>query len=64
MSNLSISLKQQYLYCCEAPRQYAVRRTVERNALRDLLDEIRKEKAGEWARAAFNGKNKNRNKEK
>jgi len=48
----------------DAKAEDAVRRTVERNSLRDLLDEIRKEKAGEWARAAFNGKDKNPNKEK
>ena len=31
----------------------AVRRVVERDALRDLLEEFRKESSGEWARAAL-----------
>ena len=42
----------------DAKADEAVRRTVERNALRDLLEEIRKEKDGEWARAALDGKDK------
>jgi len=42
----------------DAKADEAVRRTVERNALRDLLEEIRKEKDGEWARAALEDKDK------
>ena len=33
----------------------AVRRAVERDALRDLLDECRKASSGEWDIAALNG---------
>ena len=36
----------------------AVRRTVERNALRDLLDDIRKEESGDLAMAALKNKDK------
>ena len=42
----------------DAKVEEAVRRTVERDALRDLLEEIRKEEAGEWARAALEKKDK------
>ena len=42
----------------DAKVEEAVRRTVERNALRDFLEEIRKEQAGEWARAALEEKDK------
>ena len=42
----------------DAKADEAVRRTVERNAIRDLLEEIRKEKDGEWARAALEDKDK------
>lgn len=42
----------------DAKADEAVRRTVERNALRDLLEEIRKEKDGEWARAALDDNDK------
>jgi hypothetical protein len=37
----------------DAKAEEAVRRTVERNALRDLLEEFRQEEAGEMARAAL-----------
>jgi len=37
----------------DAKAEEAVRRTVERDALRDLLKEFRKERSGEWARAAL-----------
>ena len=36
----------------------AVRRTVERNALRDLLDEFRREESGDLAMAALKTKDK------
>ena len=36
----------------------AVRRTVERDALRDLLDDIRKEESGDLAMAALKNKDK------
>ncbi len=42
----------------DAKVEEAVRRTVERDALRDLLEEIRKEEVGEWARAALEDNNK------
>lgn len=44
----------------DAKADEAVRRTVERDALRDLLEEFRKEDSGEWSVAAF--KNKDRDK--
>lgn len=40
----------------DAKADEAVRRTVERNALRDLLEEFRQEEAGEMARAALKNK--------
>ena len=44
----------------DAKADEAVRRTVERNALRDLLEEFRQEEAGEMARAALNNKDKDK----
>ena len=44
----------------DAKADEAVRRTVERDALRDLLEEFRKEDSGEWSVAAL--KNKDRDK--
>ena len=40
----------------DAKAEEAVRRTVERDALRDLLEEIRNEEAGQWRRAALKDK--------
>ena len=42
----------------DAKAESAVRRTVERNALRDLLEEFRKEVSGEWSIAALKDKDK------
>ena len=42
----------------DAKAEDAIRRTVERNALRDLLEEFRQEEAGEMARAALKDKKK------
>ena len=42
----------------DAKAENAVRRTVERNALRDLLEEFRKEVSGEWSIAALKDKDK------
>lgn len=46
----------------DAKAEEAVRRTVERNALRDLLEEIRNEAAGQWALAAIKDKDKDTDK--
>ena len=42
----------------DAKAESAVRRTVERDALRDLLEEFRKEESGEWSIAALKDKDK------
>ncbi len=47
----------------DAKAEEAVRRTVERDALRDLLKEFRKESSGEWAVAALKNKDKKKEEE-
>jgi len=44
----------------DAKADEAVRRTVERDALRDLLEEFRKEDSGEWSVAALKNKDKDK----
>ncbi len=44
----------------DAKADEAVRRTVERDALRDLLEEFRKEESGEWSVAALKNKDKDK----
>ncbi len=44
----------------DAKADEAVRRTVERDALRNLLEEFRKEESGEWSVAALKNKDKDK----